>query len=135
MKESTMIEAIVLVAAMQHGNKIPTYPVPSAYVEYEKCVAVRESNRRSDAVNPTGKYRGMYQFDAELAAGTTYHIVDWLATWHSKPKKYAAELRKTPMDKWPAQVQTAAFVSVLNGHDKKVRWSGKKHFAGGRWHC
>jgi hypothetical protein len=126
-----MIEALLMVAA----TKIPDYPVPHVYQQYEACVAERESNGRPEAVNPTGKYRGMYQFDKELARGTTWHIVDWLRTWHPKPKKYAAWLRKTPMNKWPEEVQTAAFIAVLDGHDKGIRWHGKKHFAGGRWSC
>ena len=126
-----MIEALLMVAA----TKIPEFPVPAVYQTYERCVAERESNGRPEAVNPTGKYRGMYQFDKELARGTTFHIVDWLRTWHSQPKKYAAWLRKTPMNKWPEQVQTAAFVAVLDGHEKEQRWAGRSHFAGGRWTC
>jgi len=126
-----MIEALFMVAAAD----IPEYEVPAVYREYEKCVAERESSGRPDAVNPTGKYRGMYQFDKALARGTTYHITDWLRTWHSKPKQYAKWLRATPMNKWPEEVQTAAFVAVLDGHDKNIRWYGKSHFAGGRWSC
>lgn len=126
-----MIELLLMVPS----TDIPKYPVPAVYREYEKCVAERESQSRPDAVNPTGKYRGMYQFDDELADGTTYHITDWLRTWHSQPKKYAAWLRRTPMNKWPEQVQTAAFVAVLDGHDRGIRWYGKDHFAGGRWTC
>jgi len=129
-----VLEALVLTAALQHAD-IPDYPVPPVYQSYERCVAERESNGRPHAVNSTGKYRGMYQFDKELARGTTWHIVDWLKTWHSQPKKYAAWLRKTPMNHWPEEVQKAAFVAVLDGHDKNERWSGKSHFAGGRWHC
>lgn len=126
-----MIEALFMVAA----TDIPEYEVPAVYREYERCVAKRESNGRPEAVNPTGKYRGMYQFDKALARGTTYHITDWLRTWHSKPKQYAKWLRATPMNKWPEEVQTAAFVAVLDGHDKGIRWYGKSHFAGGRWSC
>lgn len=126
-----MIEALLLTAALQ----IPEYPVPAVYQRYERCVAKRESQNTPSAVNPSGKYRGMYQFNADLARGTTYHIVAWLRTWHPKPKKYAAALRRTPMDRWPRQVQTAAFVAVLDGHDKGERWAGKFHFKGGRWSC
>lgn len=126
-----MIELLFLVPS----TDIPKYEVPAVYRKYERCVSERESQSRPDAVNPTGKYRGMYQFDDELADGTTYHITDWLRTWHSQPKKYAAWLRKTPMNKWPEEVQTAAFVAVLDGHDRGIRWYGKKHFAGGRWSC
>jgi len=77
----------------------------------------------------------MYQFDEELKDGTTYHIIEWLGTWHSKPRKYAAWLRETPMNLWPEEVQTAAFVAVLDGHDVGERWYGRKHFKGGRWTC
>lgn len=120
---------------MVSSEDIPQYPVPAIYQEYERCVAERESNGRPEAVNPSGKYRGMYQFDESLADGATYHIVDWLATWHPHPKKYAAVLRETPMNYWPEEVQTAAFVVTLDGHGKNTRWSGKKHWNGGRWHC
>lgn len=126
-----MIELFITIPA----NDIPEYKVPAVYREFEACVAERESNSRPEAVSPTGKYRGMYQFDDALADGSTYHILDWLGTWHSSPKKYAASLRDTPMNKWPRQVQTAAFIAVLDGHDKEIRWHGKKHFKGGRWSC
>lgn len=126
-----MIELLFMV----HDVEPPRYEVPAVYRQYERCVAKRESEFRPHAVSPTGKYRGMYQFDDELADGTTYHITDWLRTWHPKPKQYAAWLRKTPMNQWPAPVQTAAFVAVLDGHDKDARWYGKDHFAGGRWTC
>ena len=120
---------------MVPSTDIPEYKVPAVYREYERCVAERESNNRPEAVSPTGKYRGMYQFDDALADGSTYHIIEWLATWHSHPKRYAAVLRDTPMNRWPEEVQTAAFVAVLDGHDKDLRWYGKDHFRGGRWTC
>lgn len=126
-----MIEIFLMSAAAD----IPEYKVPAVYREYEACVAERESNGRPDAVNPSGKYRGMYQFNDQLKRGTTFHIIDWLDTWHPKPKKYAARLRDIPMNKWPEEVQTAAFVAVLDGHDADRRWAGKFHFKGGRWSC
>jgi len=126
-----MIELLFLIP----NRDIPEYNVPKVYETYERCVAERESNSRPEAVNPTGKYRGMYQFNDDLADGTTYHIKEWVAEWHPKPKKYLKWLRKTPMNKWPEEVQTAAFVAVLDGHDKNIRWYGKSHFAGGRWTC
>lgn len=120
---------------MAPAREIPDFEVPAVYAEYERCVAERESNDRVNAVNPTGKYRGIYQFNDALADGTTWHIVDWLKTWHPKPRKYAAALREQPMNKWPREVQEAAFVAVLDGHDKNQRWAGKSHFANGRWSC
>jgi hypothetical protein len=126
-----MLEALFMVPS----TDIPKYEVPAVYREYEKCVAKRESNGRPEAVSPSGKYRGMFQFDEELKDGTTWHIVDWLATWHPQPRKYAAVLRDTPMNKWPKQVQRAAFVAVLDGHDKGKRWAGKAHFDFGNRSC
>lgn len=120
---------------MERDLGIPDYQVPKVYESYERCVALRESNDQPWAVNPSGKYRGLYQFDDELADGSTYHIVDWIATWHEHPRKYAKKLRATPMNEWPREVQTAAFIAVLDGHDKGERWAGVSHFAGGRWSC
>lgn len=126
-----ILEAFLMVPA----REIPDYEIPAVYAEYERCVAERESNDRVNAVNPSGKYRGIYQFNDALADGTTWHIKDWVSTWHPKPKKYLAALRDKPMNKWPREVQEAAFVAVLDGHDKDKRWAGKFHFAGGRWSC
>jgi hypothetical protein len=126
-----MIELFLTIPAPEP----PEYKVPAVYREYEDCIARRESNRRPEAVSPSGKYRGMYQFDDALADGSTWHILDWLGTWHPQPKKYANELRHLPMNKWPEQVQTAAFVAVLDGHDKDVIWSGQKHWSFGTRGC
>lgn len=124
-----MLESLALSAVMMlHKGDIPEYEVPKVYQAYEKCVSWRESRRKPNAVNPTGKYRGMYQMDKSIAAGATYWIVDWLSTWHSEPKKYAAALRDTPVNKWPRQVQVAAFVVTLSGHDADEHWHGAAHW-------
>lgn len=124
-----MLEQLAIASIMMLPSKhIPEYEVPKVYHAFERCVSWRESRRQPDAVNPTGKYRGMYQMDHAIASGATHWIVDWLGTWHSKPKKYAAQLRATPVDKWPRQVQTAAFVVTLDGHGERKRWSGADHW-------
>lgn len=124
-----MLESLAMSAVMMlPRTDIPEYQVPKVYQAFEKCVSWRESRRKPDAVNPTGKYRGMYQMDHAIASGATHWIVDWLGTWHRTPKKYAAALRATPVNKWPRQVQTAVFVVTLNGHDKNERWSGAAHW-------
>ena len=127
-----MIELIVTAALFTRDID---YTIPEHYQEYAECVADRESSGSPHAVNPSGKYRGKYQFNDALADGTTYHIKAWVKSWHPKPKKYLAALRDKPMNKWPEAVQDAAFVAVLDGHDAKERWSGMSHFAGGRWYC
>jgi hypothetical protein len=125
-----MFEAMVLTYTLV---KPPEFPIPSDQRAYTQCVAERESNGRPDAVNPSGKYRGKYQFDAALARGATWHIMSWLRQWHDEPRKYAAWLRGLPMNRWPESVQDAAFILTLNYGG--VKWSGEKHWFGGRWSC
>lgn len=129
-----VIETMIAGFILSH-SKAPTAPVytpPPEQVSYGLCVAERESNGRPEAVNPTGKYRGKYQFSEELKDGATWMMLDWIRTWHPRPLKYAAYLRATPMNEWPERVQDAAFFETLN-HEGE--WSGRAHWAGGRWKC
>ena len=129
-----MFEAIVLAAVLSQSKtpEPPAYNPPSGQLEYAACVSIRESNGDPRAVSPTGKYRGRYQFSEALKDGATWMMLDWLETWHPHPKKYAAYLRSIPMNKWPARVQDAAFFETLNNDGL---WSGRAHWAGGRWPC
>lgn len=128
-------------ASNERAAGVPSrYDVPTRYVIYERCVRERESNGRWDAVNPTGKYRGAYQFDHALASGATWHMLEDIIEYSkARTKKQARviarKLRNTPMNKWPAWAQTSAFVQTLDGHDAEQPWSGKSHWAGGRWTC
>lgn len=115
----------MIIAAVMEVMSNPVYDPPATQVSYAQCVATRESNSRPKAVSPSGKYRGKYQFSPGLARGATWHILDWLATWHPDPKGYAARLRVMPMNKWPENIQDAAFFETLN-HDGM--WSGRKHW-------
>lgn len=116
-----------------HLVKPPDFDVPVGQRAYTRCVARRESNGRPGAVNPSGKYRGKYQFDSALARGSTWHIMPWLREWHPRPRAYASWLRGLPMNRWPENVQDAAFILTLNY--RGVAWSGQKHWNGGRWSC
>ena len=128
-------------AANEQAAGVPSrYDIPTRYVIYERCVRERESNGRWDAVNPTGKYLGAYQFNQDLANGATYHMLEDIIEYSkAKNKKQARviarKLRRTPMNEWPAWAQTSAFVQTLDGHDAEQPWSGKFHWAGGRWTC
>ena len=124
-----LVEAMVMVAL----NSPPEFRRPRDQRAYTDCVAERESEGSPRAVNPTGKYRGKYQFSPELARGATWHIMPWLRTWHPEPRKYAERLRATPMDRWHEHVQDAAFILTLNHNG--VKWSGMDHWSGGRWSC
>jgi len=129
-----MFEGVILAVALANPKVVepPAYTPPKGQVSYALCVAERESNGRPEAVNPTGKYRGKYQFNEELKDGATWMMLDWIKGWHPRPLIYARWLRATPMNEWPENVQDAAFYETLN-HEGK--WSGKEHWAGGRWKC
>jgi hypothetical protein len=95
-------------------------------------VAERESHSNPKSTNRANGYFGMFQFNDALTDGATWMMLDWLKTWHPKPREFAARLRATEMHKWPANLQIAAMVETLNHRGK---WSGSKHWAGGRWTC
>lgn len=121
--------AAVAAAALLSG---PTYIVPDDQIRYVECVAERESHSNPRSTNRANGYFGMFQFNDALTDGATWMMLDWLKTWHPKPREFAARLRATEMHKWPANLQIAAMVETLNHRGK---WTGAKHWAGGRWTC
>lgn len=121
--------AAVLAAALVAG---PAYPVPPDQVAYMHCVAERESHSNPRSTNRAHGYFGMFQMNRALANGATWMMLDWIATWHPHPRKYAAQLRAIEPHKWPRNIQVAAFIETLNHRGK---WSGARHWAGGRWTC
>lgn len=123
-----MLEA-VLAAAIATG---PAYPVPASQVTYMQCVAERESHANPRSTNSADGYYGMFQFSEALKDGATWMMLDWLKTWHPSPRKFAAQLREIPMNKWPRNLQVAAFIETLNNDGA---FSGARHWAGGRFHC
>lgn len=124
-----LIAAAVLAAAIATG---PAYPVPASQVTYMQCVAERESHANPRSTNSADGYYGMFQFSEALKDGATWMMLDWLKTWHPSPRKFAAQLRDIPMNKWPRNLQVAAFIETLNNDGP---FSGARHWAGGRFHC
>ncbi|HAN72199.1 MAG TPA: hypothetical protein DCQ36_11525 [Actinobacteria bacterium] len=102
--------------------------------ERRLCIVKRESEGYYDVVNPGGNYFGAYQVSRALAKGATY----MMAKEHkalmgaSEAKKVLADLRATPMHRWPRYWQDAAFHTIMNW---ERTMSGAAHWAGGRWHC
>ena len=121
--------ATVLAAAIATG---PTYPVPADQVTYMRCVAERESHSNPRSTNRANGYYGMFQMSRPLARGATWMMLDWIATWHPRPRKFAAQLRAIEPHLWPRNIQVAAFIETLNHHGK---WSGARHWSGGRYPC
>jgi hypothetical protein len=85
-------------------------------------------------VNPSGSYRGAYQVSSSLARGATHMMLKEHAALmgESNAKRVLAQLRKTPINKWPRYWQDALFSTVANWDHTG---SGVRHWAGGRWHC
>jgi hypothetical protein len=124
-----LIIAAVAAAALFAG---PTYVIPPDQAAYVHCVAERESHSNPKSTNRAHGYFGMFQFSDALSDGAAWMMIPWLSTWHPHPRQFAAQLRATEMHKWPANLQIAAMLTVLNARGK---WSGAHHWAGGRYTC
>lgn len=124
----TVIAEAALAAVLMYGadDVVPPLAVDDATAAFRDCVADRESRFDHTAVSRTGKYRGKYQFSDALKRGATWHMLPWLREWHPDAKRYAAQLRRTPMNRWPEVMQDAAFVFTL--HHDGVRWVEWRHW-------
>lgn len=123
-------------APVMSGAKLPyrgKYWRPSQRT-FTLCVLKRESNNHWFSTNRAGGYFGGFQFNRALTRGASWMLVAELQDLFGKArgKRIADELRHTPMHKWHPWYQHAAFATVLNWEHN---WSGKSHWAGGRWEC
>ncbi len=116
----------------QHGIKPTTYK-GSAYRASDEdtrlCIIKRESRGTYSGENSTGKYKGAYQVNDELAVGMTYHIRDSLiedGLPESEAKDVSAALREKPINMWSREWQDMAFWTTFN-HEGKTR-SGASHW-------
>lgn len=101
---------------------------------YQLCVLRRESNGHWFSTARSNGYFGAFQFNKALTRGATWMIQPELKQIFGKEKgkQIAQKLRTTEMHKWKPFYQSMAFFTVLNWNGD---WSGKKHWAGGRFHC
>lgn len=123
---------------LQHGVRTSAYTgkkFSKTQERWRKCIAKRESNGRYWAINPTGSYRGAYQVSRALAVGMGWMIQQQLVA-EGTPKPVASaigtQLRALPINRWSRYWQDMGFYVTLNA---KGMWSGKKHWAGGRYAC
>lgn len=102
--------------------------------ERRLCIVRRESEGHYDVVNPGGNYFGAYQVSRPLAEGVTYMMAEEHKDLmgEARAKELLADLRETPMHRWPRYWQDAAFHTIMNWERPL---SGAAHWAGGRWHC
>lgn len=102
--------------------------------DYRKCTIRRESNGNAWSRSKSRKYQGAFQMSKDLWIGATYMMTPELKKEFGPRigRVIARELRSLPASKAATRWQEQAFYTVLNWeHD----WSGKKHWAGGRWQC
>lgn len=125
-----LLEAVFAVA-MMHGGSVP----PSEYRGWlyvasaepiRKCIVERESNNHPTSVS-RGGHGGLYQMTPALWEGAVWMMrmdeIDPIT------KAQRIELQSIPVWKASRYWQTRAFWTVWNFG------AGKKHWAGGRWHC
>lgn len=101
---------------------------------YRKCVAERESNGHAWSQSKSRTYHGAYQMSVALWRGATYMMTPELKDQYGPVagKRIAQDLRSINASQAAMHWQTQAFYTVLNWEGK---WSGKSHWAGGRWTC
>ena len=100
---------------------------------FRRCVAQREGMNHYDVRGGGGgNYFGTYQMSRAFQRGAAYMMAAESAKTHDGLRKDALRLRYVPINHWSRYFQDRAFYTVLNARGK---WSGKGHWAGGRWHC
>jgi hypothetical protein len=118
-------------------------PLPSLYrgvyfhadqEPFRRCVADREGSYTYEVVGGgSNLYHGTYQFrDGAWRRGLTYMMASESRRTKDGLRAEARALVDVPIHKWSRYWQDRAFYTALNYRGK---WSGKSHWAGGRWSC
>lgn len=113
------------------GYRLSTYTgryYDRAREQYRLCVIQRESGGNYD--EPSGPWRGAYQFSDSLAAGALRAMRAEIVEVYGEPGKRALDsLEGTFIHTWPRFFQDAAFWTTFN------KGAGASHWAGGSWYC
>lgn len=100
---------------------------------WRRCIVQREASGRYFAINPTGKYRGAYQMDRELARGAAWEMTPELKTmFPTRWRLIRNTLRDNTIDLWSRFYQDMAFATLVHVDGD---YEGAPHWSGGRWHC
>jgi hypothetical protein len=113
------------------GYRLSTYTgkyYDRAREQYRICVIQRESGGNYD--EPSGPWRGAYQFSDSLAAGALRAMRTEIVEVYGNAGKQAIDsLEGTLIHTWPRFFQDAAFWTTFN------KGAGASHWAGGSWFC
>lgn len=118
-------------------------PMPSLYrgiyyhadqEAFRLCVADREGSFTYNVVGGGGnQYQTTYQFhEGNWRRGLTFMMASESKRTRDGLRAEARALITRPMKTWGRYWIDRAFYTALNFNGK---WSGKHHWAGGRWHC
>lgn len=117
-------------------------PLPSLYrgvyfraeqETFRLCVGAREGSHTYQVRGGGGgNYFGTYQMSAALARGVTWMMAAESRRTHDGLRADARALHDVPANHWSRYWQDRAFFTILN---YRGLWSGKHHWAGGRWRC
>lgn len=129
-------------AAQSSRAQVTRGPLPSLYrgvyyhadqERFRLCVAAREgSNTYTVRGGGGGNYFGTYQFHRNFQRGAAYMMAGESRRTHDGLRADALALRHVPINHWSRYWQDRAFYTVLN---YRGAWSGRNHWAGGRWTC
>jgi hypothetical protein len=96
--------------------------------QYRLCVVQRESGGNYD--EPSGPWRGAYQFSDSLAAGALRAMrPEFQKVYGNVGMRALDALEGTLIHTWPRFFQDAAFWTTLN------KGAGASHWSGGNWYC
>ena len=96
--------------------------------QYRLCVIQRESGGNYD--EPSGPWRGAYQFSDSLAAGALRAMrAEIVEVYGNAGRRALDSLEGTLIYTWPRFFQDAAFWTTFN------KGAGASHWAGGSWYC
>jgi hypothetical protein len=113
------------------GYRLSTYTgkyYDPAREQYRICVIQRESGGNYD--EPSGPWRGAYQFSDTLAAGALRAMrAEIVAVYGNAGRQALDALEGTLIYTWPRFFQDAAFWTTFN------KGAGAGHWAGGSWYC
>lgn len=101
---------------------------------WRKCIGQREGRFQYWGTGANGRYESTYQMTDALVRGAAWMMRPELQRMFGKQqgKAISEKLLRTPGHKWHRFYMDMAFYTILNwDHD----WSGKRHWAGGRYAC
>lgn len=128
---------------MHKSDPIQTGVQDSAYTgkffresqeRWRKCIGQREGRFQYWGTGANGRYESTYQMTDALVRGAAWMMRPELKRMFGKERGTAIseKLLRTPGSKWHRFYMDMAFYVVLNWNGD---WSGKKHWAGGRYPC